>query len=114
MTLKEKQVIFTYLVSGLIAEAFRQEFDVTLGEAYRSPEEAERLYKLGKGALRSLHTSRLAIDLNLFRAGVYLTKSEDYRTLGEWWKRQHPFARWGGDFAKPDGNHFSLAHGGRA
>lgn len=114
MTLREKQAIFAALAAGLIVEAFRQGFDVTLGEAYRSKEEADRLWKAGKGIRNSLHCSRLAIDLNLFRDGKYLTSSESYRPLGLWWERQHPLCRWGGTFAKPDGNHFSLEHGGRA
>jgi hypothetical protein len=71
---------------------------VTLGEAWRSPEEAARLAKTGKGIARSLHTERLAIDLNLFKSGQYLFGTEDHRELGEWWEAQDALARWGGRF----------------
>jgi hypothetical protein len=111
VTLREKQSLFAALVADLIDEAFQRGFEVTLGEAYRSPEEAARLAKLGKGIAQSLHTSRLAIDLNLFRDGVYLSSTESHRPLGEWWEALHPLCRWGGRFK--DGNHYSLEHGGR-
>ena len=49
-----------------------------------------------------MHRSRLAIDLNLFRDGKYLTSSEDHRVLGEWWESVG--GMWGGS---EDGNHYS-------
>jgi len=107
MTLREQQYVFSRGVSSLLQEANRQGLEVTLGEAWRSPEEARRL-----GNPRSLHAQRLAIDLNLFREGVWLRKSEEHRPLGEWWEQQHPLFRWGGRFG--DGNHYSMAWGGRA
>lgn len=111
MTLREKQSLFASLAAILIQEAMRRGFQITFGEAYRSPEEAARLAKLGKGIAKSLHIVRLAIDLNLFRDGVYLSSSESHRPLGEWWEKQHPLCRWGGRFN--DGNHYSLEHEGR-
>ena len=115
MTLREKQSFFVTLVAALIQEAYRQGFELTFGETYRSPEEAARLAKLGKGIAKSLHTQRLAIDLNLFKDGVYMTSAAAHKPLGEWWKKQHPLCRWGGDFAGlVDANHYSLEHGGRA
>lgn len=111
MTLREKQSLFASLVALLIQRAMAQGFEVTLGEAYRSPEEAARLAQLGKGIAASLHTQKLAIDLNLFKDGRYLSSGESHRPLGEWWERQHPLCRWGGRFN--DGNHYSLEHGGR-
>lgn len=114
MTLREKQSLFASLVAQLIIEAREQGFEVTFGEAYRSPEEAARLAKLGKGIKNSLHCLKLAIDLNLFRDGVYLSSSESHRPLGEWWEQQHDLCRWGGRFTRPDGNHYSLEHNGRA
>jgi hypothetical protein len=111
MTLREKQSLFVSLVCLLIQEAHRRGFQLTFGETYRSPEEAARLASLGKGIAKSLHTQRLAIDLNLFRDGVYLSSSDNHRALGEWWEQQHPLCAWGGRFG--DGNHYSLEHGGR-
>ncbi len=116
MTLRQKQSIFAHLVSGLLLAATKFGYEVTLGEAYRSPEEAARLAALGKGIAKSLHTQRLAIDLNLFRDGVYLTKATDYLMLGEWWELNSTpdyTCSWGGRFENGDANHFSLAHNGR-
>lgn len=112
MTLRQKQSVFVVLVGQLIAEATRRGYALTFGEAYRSPEEAARLAKAGKGIANSLHTVKLAIDLNLFKDGVYLSSAEAHRPLGEWWEAQHPLCRWGGRFN--DGNHYSVTHGGRA
>lgn len=111
MTLREKQSLFVGLVSSLIRQAGTLGYDLTFGEAYRSPEEAARLAKLGLGIAKSLHTQRLAIDLNLFRDGVYLSSNDSHRPLGEWWEQQHPLCRWGGRFN--DGNHYSVEHEGR-
>lgn len=120
MTLRQRQSLFALLMAKLIAHAYELGYEVTLGEAYRSPEEAARLAKAGKGIARSLHCDRLAIDLHLFRDGVWLTKTEDHRELGEWWEGLHADCRWGGRFMdsqgrpKPDGNHYSMTYNGRA
>jgi hypothetical protein len=114
ITLRQKQSIFVVLVARLVQHATALGFELTFGETYRSPEEAARLAAAGKGIARSLHTSRLAIDLNLFKDGVYLSSTEAHRLLGEWWEAQSTEAiecAWGGRFG--DGNHYSIAHGGR-
>ena len=115
MTLRQKQSLFAQLVARLLVEIEIRGYEVTFGDAYRSPEEATRLAKLGVGSVNSLHCQRLAIDLNLFRDGKYLSSTESHRPLGEWWEQQHPLCRWGGRFRdRPDGNHYSVSHGGRA
>lgn len=104
MTLGQKQELFMRLLPRLIDEAHRQGFSIRGGDLFRDP-------RCPYGSSRSCHQLKLAIDLNLFRAGVYLTRTEDHRELGEWWERQHPLCRWGGRFQ--DGNHYSLEHEGR-
>lgn len=117
MTLREYQNQFAKMLPGLLEKAFTLGFDVSIGEVYRSPEEAIRLSRVGKGSMNSLHCVRLAIDLNLFKGGVYQTSSEAHRELGEWWESQG--GAWGGRFVdakgnpKPDGNHYSLEYQGR-
>ncbi len=106
MTLRQRQSIFTFLVARLIIFANENGYELTFGNAFRSFEEAERLARLGKGIKDSLHTKRLAIDLNLFKNGEYLTTTEAHRLLGEWWERQHELCRWGGRWE--DGNHYEL------
>lgn len=114
MTLRQKQSLFAKLAAGLILHAYKLGYEVTLGEAYRPKEMADLHAQQGKGISNSLHTQRLAIDLNLFKDGVYLTTSEAHKPLGDWWKKQHELCCWGGDFRpKRDGNHYSLTHGGR-
>lgn len=118
MTLSEKQRKFTKKIGQLICWAYENGFELSFGDAFRSPEEAERLSKLGKGIKDSLHCKRLAIDLNLFKDGKYMDKSEDYRPLGKFWESlsTDDFKTcWGGRFVgKPDGNHFSVRHEGKA
>ena len=105
MTLRQKQSLFVRLVGLLIEHAYRSGFELTFAEAYRTPEQAAANAAAGTGIARSLHTQRLAIDLNLFRAGRFLANTEDHRPLGEWWEALHPLCRWGGRFR--DGNHYS-------
>ena len=99
MTLREKQSEFVRMVSKLIDYATSQGYDLTFGDAYAK-----------SGHMKdSLHYSRLAIDLNLFQNGNYLTATEDHRPLGEYWESIG--GSWGGRFN--DGNHYSLSHWGR-
>lgn len=113
MTLGERQRVFVRLVGELIQFAYAQGFELTFGEAYRTPEQSALNAKAGKGIANSLHGLRLAIDLNLFKDGVYLETSEAHRPLGEFWKSLHPDCCWGGDFTpRADGNHYSLTYGG--
>ena len=113
LTLGQKQRLFTSLVGELIEFAYARGYELTFGEALRTPEQAKLNAEKGTGISTSLHISRLAIDLNLFRDGKFLTTSDDHRELGVYWKTLHPLCRWGGDFRpKPDGNHYSITHGG--
>lgn len=114
MTLGEKQRRFTELVSRLIRWAYANGYELTFAEAYRTPEQAALNAKTGAGVSNSLHIKRLAVDFNLFIDGQYQTSSEAHRPLGVYWKSLDPEARWGGDFKKPDGNHYSLSHKGVA
>lgn len=111
MTLREKQSLFVQLVAELLQYAEAQGYELTFGEAWRSPEEAARLAAKKIGIVRSLHCDRLAVDLNLFKGGIYLSTNDDHRPLGDWWEQLHTLCAWGGRFG--DGNHYSLRHGGR-
>ncbi len=112
--LLEAQQTFAFDVARLILEAVALGYQVTLAWAYRPPEFAAMYAKMKKGIPKSLHELRLALDLNLFRDGVYLTDTESYRPLGDHWKSLRPENAWGGDFQLyPDGNHFSRAWEGR-
>jgi len=113
MTLGRKQEVFAEHIALLVMLMFKSGYRVRMGEVERSKEEAKR-----KGFSRSLHVSRLAADLHLFKDGKYCTKTSDHQKFGEIWEG---FSRvidgdkvvfaWGGRFK--DGNHYSIAHGGR-
>lgn len=108
-TLRQKQSRFARMVARLIDKATELGYEVTFGEAYRFPEQAALNAKSGTGIANSLHTQRLAIDLNLFKNGKYITNETGHKELGEWWESIG--GAWGGRFRDP--NHYSLAHGGR-
>lgn len=111
MKLGDKQRLFSQLVGMLLQRIYETDgYACTFGEAWRTPEMAAIYAERGKGIANSLHTMRLAIDLNLFFRGEYLTQTRQYEWLGEWWENQHDLCRWGGRFS--DGNHFSLEHQG--
>jgi hypothetical protein len=115
MKLSKQQQIFALNVAKLIAYIDSRGLGCTLGEAWR-PEEMCAIYaKKGKGILHSLHTDRLAIDLNLFSpTGEWLADYAAYKPFGDYWQSLHHQNRWGGCFhdsaglAKPDSDHFEM------
>lgn len=116
MSLSERQMIFAQNVGNLIEYIKCEGYECTLGEAWRPPEMAELYAKQGKGIKNSLHCKRLAIDLNLFKDGVYLPSTDTHRPFGQYWVSLHPSNRWGGDWDKDgvtepgenDGNHYEM------
>ena len=109
-TLGQKQRRFTRLIGLLIEYAYQEGCELTFGDAYRDPRVHGAVgEKKSYSSAGSLHKERLAVDFNLFKDGQYLTRSEDYALLGEYWESLG--GSWGGRFN--DGNHFSLEHGGR-
>lgn len=111
-TLGEKQRRFAAMVGQLIGWAYANGYELTFGDAYRDPRVHGQYGTRASGsysAAHSLHKQRLAVDLNLFRNGAYLTGSADHAPLGEYWESLG--GTWGGRFN--DGNHYSLEHEGR-
>lgn len=99
ITLRSKQSLFALLTALLLTRAYELGYEITFGDAW-----SHEGHKEG-----SLHYLRLAIDLNLFKDGEYLTKSEDHQELGEYWESLG--GSWGGRYG--DGNHYSIEHQGR-
>lgn len=62
------------------------------------------------GVRHSCHLFQLAVDLNAFKSDKYLSTTEEWQELGEYWEKLHPQCRWGGRFK--DGNHLSLEYQG--
>ena len=92
-----RQFRFSRMVSLLLNFAHFKGYDITFGDAYR---DARCRY----GIEKSFHRNRLAIDLNLFKNGVYQRKTEDHKELGEFWESIG--GSWGGRWN--DGNHYSF------
>ena len=112
-TLGQKQELFTLLIcTKLVPYAYSKGYTIRGGEWWRSPAAAAEYARTGKGIKNSNHCRKLAWDMNLFKDGKFLTLTEDHRELGEYWKSLHPLCRWGGDFKRRDGNHYSLFHNG--
>ena len=106
---------FAQSAALLIQKAAELGYGVTGGELWRTPEQAAWNASHGLGIAHSLHEDRLAIDLNLFKDGEFLTTPDAYVELGTWWKSLGPAYRYGGDFTIKDYDHFSLSMGdGRA
>lgn len=104
----EQQVAFARMVPRLINKAFELGYDVTLGDTYRDPRVHGAMgEKKSYSAAKSFHKQRLAIDLNLFKNGTYLTGQRDHQHLGEYWESIG--GTWGGRFKDP--NHYSLGEG---
>lgn len=98
-SLRERQSLFAKAVPLLISYAYALGYEITFGDAWA---------KTGHRR-NSLHYLRLAIDLNLFKEGKFLAKTEDHKILGEFWESVG--GSWGGRFN--DGNHYSFSWQGR-
>lgn len=95
MTLRQKQSKFVRMVAQLINFATAQGYELTFGDTFAHDGHKED----------SFHYKRLAIDLNLFRDGNWLDRTEDHVPLGLYWESLG--GTWGGRFSAPDGNHYS-------
>lgn len=108
------QCEFSRRVAKLLTWLDANGYEVTLGECKRPPEAALYYSREKKGILHSNHIHSLAIDLNLFRDGKYLTEKTAYAPAGEYWESLSvPDCEscWGGKFETPDSDHFSLKYG---
>lgn len=94
--LLEKQFKFSKMLAELILWAYGQGYEITMGDVW-----ARNWHTVD-----SFHYKRLAADLNLFRDGKWLDKTEDHAPLGHYWESLG--GTWGGRFKRPDGNHYSL------
>jgi hypothetical protein len=99
MSINEQQFQFMKMLALLILYALERGYQLTGGDLYAKTGHIQG----------SFHYKRLAIDLNLFKNGVYLRKTEAHRFLGEFWESIG--GTWGGRFRNKDGNHYSLGEG---
>ncbi|MEK9894932.1 MAG: M15 family metallopeptidase [Burkholderiaceae bacterium] len=106
---------FTACLAELIQMAEEMGYEMALGEGMDRVTAKDPTTDHRPG---SLHEIGLAQDIDLYRHGLWLSKTEDHLPFGEYWEemgklRGYPLA-WGGRFSKPDGNHYSLKWRGRS
>ena len=108
MTLRQEQSAFVSDVAKLIDFAYKNGFELTAGEFFRSPEQQAIYLKTGRTTTsNSLHLSRLAVDFNIFKNGKLCTKKES-EPLGAFWESLCVKNSWGGNGVKlVDVPHFS-------
>lgn len=87
---------FTIAVAKLIGYMHSSGYEVTFGDAWALPGKGRRHKKNSK------HYNRLAIDLNIFLNGKYMSKTIDHEVFGHYWEAAGGI--WGGRFR--DGNHY--------
>ncbi|MHC4707252.1 MAG: M15 family metallopeptidase domain-containing protein [Planctomycetota bacterium] len=100
MSLRKKQSEFAKALGLLILYAYQLGYEVTLEEGTATPCPNCGHYGHKDG---SFHSKKLAQDVNLFKDGKYLDKTEDHEPLGLFWESLG--GTWGGRF--DDGNHYS-------
>lgn len=109
MKLWQKQALFSVNLSLLIQKIMQEGKFCSIGEVYRTKEQAQWYAEKGLGIKNSLHCKKLAVDINLFDAkGNYLTQLEDYEIFGEYWCDLHVDNIWGGSFLRRDMGHFEF------
>ena len=101
MKLSRKQRDFMAALTKLLTWAHKQGYEFSGGDLFAKTGHIDGSY----------HYRKLAIDLNLFKDGVYLQQTSDHKIFGEFWESLHPLCSWGGRFN--DGNHYSIEHNGR-
>jgi len=109
-SLRQKQSLFAKLMGELLVWIYTHEgWEVTFGEGSVNPLRKEFYHMRG-----SLHRKRLALDINLFLHGKWISDGSHpiWTLIGEKWESMHPLCRWGGRFR--DANHFSVTHGGKS
>ena len=99
MGLRQKQSDFVRSLGKLIDYAYGRGYEFTIGDAYRDPRVV-----FPYSSPNSAHRQRLAVNLNLFVKGEWITSSTtpEYEDIGGYWESIGGI--WGGRFN--DGNHF--------
>ena len=117
MTLREKRILFTRLISEFKLWIFSEGWEVAQDEGtVLSPRAARRgMERLSVDDAvhkrNSFHHQGLAEDLNLYREGAYVFDGNDpiWIYLADKWESMNPLCTAGLRFQ--DANHFSLGEG---
>jgi hypothetical protein len=99
LSLSRQQQLFFRDMVDLVIYSWHYGWEVTGGELFRTTEQQEIYVKEGKSkTMNSNHLKRLAIDLNFFKDGQYITSKEALQQLGDHWESLNPQNRWGGNY----------------
>jgi hypothetical protein len=100
---------FSRDLADLIQYADSLGYNIRMGEVYRTRE--QQVWYLNHGlskTMNSWHRKKLAVDINLFLNGRYLSDGDAYAILGRFWqsKNEEHFNegleyRWGGSWGRP-------------
>lgn len=104
MSLRARQSRFVKMVALLIGYADLRGYQLTFGDCYRDG-------RCKYGHPKSLHRKRLAVDLNVFRDGIYLqgeSARKAHEVLHDFWD-----AIGGNPRITSDLNHYSYSDGSR-
>ncbi len=114
--LVQLRIDFTRALCELVRWAGEQGYEMAYGEGYVAITDAADGDYDGPHVNGGAHYTGLGHDMILYRGGVPVTNSEDgwWLAIGTRWKQIDDRARWGGDFARRDANHFSFAYQGKA
>lgn len=112
LTLGDKQKLFAKYFGMLLTWLYANGYEVTINEVLRTKQQATINAATGAGIVNSLHLYKLAGDINIFKNGHFLTTVEEIKPVGDYWKSIDTNCCWGGDFHKPDADHFSYTHEG--
>jgi hypothetical protein len=110
LTLGKAQEMFVELSVALMEFTLDQGYQLRYGETYRPQEMQDLYYKRGSTKTKnSQHTKKLAVDLLLFKDGVYLTDAAAYAFMAEYWESLSPYCYAGIRITTlVDANHFEL------
>ncbi len=104
-SLIEQQNAFALDFAKLLIFIDKQTLYCSIGEVYRTQEQADIYAKQCKGIPDSLHCKKLAVDINLFNRKdlKYIQYPSYYQPLGDYWESLSPQNRWGGYFVSKYG-----------
>ena len=107
MTLRENQEKFTDDTLLLFAYIKGNAYTFTYGEVWRH--EIMQAWYVENGfskTMNSNHRKRLAIDLNIFKDGSYITNKLMLQHIGDYWESLSPENKWGGNFVDSKGSSY--------
>jgi peptidoglycan L-alanyl-D-glutamate endopeptidase CwlK len=107
MKLLEHQFIFWGHVFSLTNHAHQRGWLIQPRELQRTEYQQKKYVEEGKSkTMQSYHLKCLAIDLNFWKGGEWITDKSSLTELGEYWESLDPLNRWGGNWTFYDPAHF--------